>query len=81
MATVRLSPRYGCCGGGADIVVAEARRPDEPSIYTKIETGKVVLYVEPTLVDETLILDVEGFLGFRSLFVDGASPTRFKESK
>lgn len=79
VATVRLSPRHGCCGGGADIVVAEARAPDEPARYTPVQLPGLTLYIDPTLVDQGLRVDVEGFLGLRHLFVDGASPTRSKE--
>ncbi|WP_416137313.1 CC/Se motif family (seleno)protein [Halomonas sp. HK25] len=79
VATVRLSPRHGCCGGSADIAVAEARTPDEPGRYTRLEVEGVTLHIDPTLVDQGLRLDVEGFLGLRRLFVEGASPTRSKE--
>lgn len=79
VATVRLSPRHGCCGGGADIAVAEARAPDEPERYTRLEFEEVTLHIDPTLVDQGLRVDVEGFLGLRYLFVEGASPTRARE--
>ncbi|MBB3183040.1 hypothetical protein FHR95_000564 [Halomonas fontilapidosi] len=76
VATVRLSPRHGCCGGRADIAVAEARTPDAPKRYTRLEHDGVVLYIAPTLLDQDLTLDVEGFLGLRHLFVDGAPLSR-----
>lgn len=79
VVTVRLSPRHGCCGGGADIAVAEARAPDAPERFTRLERDGVVLYIDPTLVDQGLSLDVEGFLGLRHLFVEGASPTRSRQ--
>lgn len=79
VATVRLSPRHGCCGGEADIAVAEARTPDAPERYTRLERDGLVLYIDPKLLDQGLRLDVEGFLGLRHLFVEGASPTRSKE--
>ncbi len=79
VGTVRLSPRHGCCGGRADIAVAEARAPDNPERYTRLEFDCVTLYINPTLVDQGLRVDVEGFLGLRHLFVEGASPTRSKE--
>ncbi|MGM0912896.1 MAG: CC/Se motif family (seleno)protein [Pseudomonadota bacterium] len=75
VATVRLSPRHGCCGGGAEIAVAEARPPDAPERYIRLELGDVVVHIDPTLVDQGLRLDVEGFLGLRHLFVDGTSPS------
>lgn len=76
VATVRLSPRHGCCGGGAEIAVAEARAPDAPERYTRLEIEGVTLYLDPTLVDQGLRLDVEGFLGLRHLFVDGVALSR-----
>lgn len=79
VATVRLSPRHGCCGGGADIAVAEARAPDEPERYTRLEFDDVTLHIDPSLVDQGLRVDVEGFLGLKHHFVEGASPTRVKE--
>ena len=79
VATVRLSPRHGCCGGGADIAVAEARPPETPERYTRLDLDGVTVHIDPTLVDQGLRLDVEGFLGLRHLFVEGASPTRSKE--
>ncbi|MBF7053861.1 MULTISPECIES: CC/Se motif family (seleno)protein [unclassified Halomonas] len=79
VATVRLSPRHGCCGGGADIAVAETRAPDIPERYTRLERDGLVLYIDPKLLDQGLRLDVEGFLGLSHLFVEGASPTRSKE--
>ena len=79
VATVRLSPRHGCCGGRADITVAEARAPDEPERYACLEFDDVTLYIDPSLVDQGLRVDIEGFLGLKHLFVEGASSTRFKE--
>lgn len=79
VATVRLSPRHGCCGGRADIAVAEARPPDWPERYVRLEFEGVTLHVDPTLVDQGLQINVEGFLGLRHLFVEGTSPTRSKE--
>ncbi|CAM3466348.1 CC/Se motif family (seleno)protein [Halomonas lysinitropha] len=76
VATVRLSPRRGCCGGRADIAVAEARPPDSPERYVRLEFEDMTLYVDPTLVDQGLTLDAEGFLGLKHLFVEGAPLTR-----
>ncbi|WP_346797689.1 CC/Se motif family (seleno)protein [Halomonas sp. Bachu 37] len=74
VATMRLSPRHGCCGGGANVAVAEARTPDEPTLYRRLEQDGLTLFIEPSLLGQGLVLDIEGFLGFRSLFVHGASP-------
>lgn len=79
VATVRLSPRHGCCGGRADIAVAEARPPDWPERYVRLELEDVTLHVDPMLADQGLTIDVEGFLGLKHLMVEGASPTRSKE--
>lgn len=72
MATVRLSPRHGCCGGGADIAVAEARAPETPERYARLDLDGVTVHIDPALVDQGLRLDVEGFLGLRHLFVEGS---------
>ncbi|CDG56094.1 conserved hypothetical protein [Halomonas sp. A3H3] len=79
VATVRLSPRHGCCGGGADIAVAEASAPKAPEHFTRLDLDGVTVHIDPTLLDQGLRLDVAGFLGLRHLFVGGASPTRSKE--
>ncbi|MBE0489351.1 MAG: hypothetical protein IBX53_09745 [Halomonas sp.] len=76
IATVRLSPRHGCCGGGAELAVAEARTPDEPERYTRLDLDGVTLHIDPTLVDQGLRVDVEGFLGLRHLFVEGVPLSR-----
>lgn len=76
VATIRLSPRHGCCGGGADIAVAEARAPDDPACYTRVEFEGLSLYIDPTLVGQGLRIDVAGFLGMGHLFVEGVSPSR-----
>jgi len=76
VATLRPSPRHGCCGGRADIAVAEVGAPDAPERYRHLEFAGITLYIDPRLADQSLTLDVEGFLGFRALFVEGASPSR-----
>lgn len=32
VVTVRLSPRHGCCGGLANVAVAEASSPNDPAL-------------------------------------------------
>lgn len=76
VATVRLSPRHGCCGGRTDIAVADARAPEVPERYARLGCNGLVLYIDPRLVDQDLSLDIEGFLGLRHLFVDGAPLSR-----
>ncbi|PRY71996.1 CC/Se motif family (seleno)protein [Halomonas ventosae] len=65
VVTLCYSPRHGCCGGRVNIAVAEVRAPDAPERYTRLECDGVVLYIDPTLLDHGLRLDVEGFLGLR----------------
>lgn len=72
VATVRLSPRRGCCGGGAYIAVAEARPPEFPERYACLELEDLTLHIDPTLLDQGLTIDAEGFLGLKHLFVEGA---------
>ncbi|MCC5884659.1 MAG: hypothetical protein JJU25_18735 [Halomonas sp.] len=77
--TVRLSPRHGCCGGGAEIVVAEARRPDDSSHYQAFDHEGLKLFIDPTLVDQGLVVGIEGLLGLKQLFVDGAPIVRQRD--
>ena len=79
VATIRLSPRHGCCGGGAQAAVAEARTPDDPSAYKRIDRDGLVLYLHPALEDQALTLDISGLLGFKTLLVEGSSLTRLRE--
>ncbi|NYS60914.1 CC/Se motif family (seleno)protein [Vreelandella salicampi] len=71
--TVRLSPRHGCCGGIANLAVAEARPPGTPSHFTRCEHDGITLYIAPELEGEGLRVDVEGFWKLRRLYVDGAA--------
>ena len=70
--TVRLSPRHGCCGGMASLAVADAAEPDDPACYRQLERDGIRVHIAPELVDEGLIIDLEGWGIFRHLYVDGA---------
>ncbi|GEN28775.1 hypothetical protein HVA01_24210 [Halovibrio variabilis] len=71
--TVRLSPRHGCCGGLANVAVAEATSPADPSLYHRHCDEDLTLFIAPALVGQGLRVDVEGFWKLRHLYVDGAA--------
>ncbi|AQU82930.1 MULTISPECIES: CC/Se motif family (seleno)protein [unclassified Halomonas] len=69
--TVRLSPRHGCCGGLANVAVAEANLPADPSLYQRHHYEDITLFIDPTLVGQGLRVNVEGWWKLRHLYVDG----------
>lgn len=73
VVTVRLSPRHGCCGGLANVAVAEATSPADPSLYQRHSDKNLTLFIAPELVGQGLRVDVEGFWKLRHLYVDGAA--------
>ncbi|MFO7857966.1 MAG: CC/Se motif family (seleno)protein [Ectothiorhodospiraceae bacterium] len=74
VVTVWASPRYGCCGGGAGLPVAEARQPAEPDAWDVQSVAGVTCYIDPALASAgPLTVRAEGFLGWRRLFVEGES--------
>ncbi|MBS9403950.1 hypothetical protein KG088_09940 [Halomonas sp. TRM85114] len=79
VVTIRLSPRHGCCGGGTHVAVAEARTPDDPFAFTRFDSEGLVIYFAPSLEDQALVVDLQGLLGIKKLFVEGVSPTRLSE--
>ena len=71
---LRFSMRHGCCGGTAGVPVADAAEPADASGYRVEVHGGIRVYVANDLVvTEPLNIRLEGFLGFRRLFVDGAA--------
>lgn len=70
--TVRLSPKYGCCGGLAKVVVAEANPPADPSLYQCHRYQNITLFIDPTLIGQGLSVNVEGWWKLRHLYVDGS---------
>ncbi|HDZ45363.1 hypothetical protein LCGC14_0379560 [marine sediment metagenome] len=72
VVTVRLSPKYGCCGGVANIVVAEASSPIDPSPYQYHSCYEGIgLFIDQALVGQGLYINVEGWWKLRHLYVDG----------
>ncbi|TVP44208.1 MAG: hypothetical protein EA345_15745 [Halomonas sp.] len=69
--TVRLSPRHGCCGGSANIVVAEAGHPNDPKHLQRYVQDGITLYIAPELANENLHIGVDGWWKLRRLYVDG----------
>lgn len=73
IATVRLSPRYGCCGGSAHVVVADASSPTDPALYQRHPHEDITLFIDSTLAYQGLKISVEGVWKLRHLYVEGAS--------
>ncbi|MGP9765657.1 CC/Se motif family (seleno)protein [Halomonas sp. AOP13-D3-9] len=74
VVTVRLSPRHGCCGGLANVAVAEASAPKDPSLYQRHSDEDITLFIATELAYQELRVDVEGFWKLRHLYVDGSNP-------
>ncbi|MBR2514344.1 MAG: hypothetical protein IKE45_10040 [Halomonas sp.] len=72
VVTVRLSPRRGCCGGLANLAVAEAQPPDDPRHYHHHTQDSISIYIAPELAAQGLRIGVEGWWKLRHLYVDGA---------
>lgn len=71
VVTVRLSPKHGCCGGLANVAVAEASAPADPSLYQRHRDEDITLFIAQELAYQGLRVDVEGFWKLRHLYVDG----------
>jgi len=67
--TVRLSPRHGCCGGLANVAVAEAGLLADSSLYQRHCYQDVLLFIDPKLVGHGLRVYVEGWWKLRHLYV------------
>lgn len=72
VVTVRLSPKHGCCGGLANVTVAEANQPANSSLYQDYHYQDITLFIDPTLVGQGLSVNVEGWWRLRHLYVDGS---------
>lgn len=71
VVTVRLSPRHGCCGGLANVAVAEANIPTDPSLYQSHRYQNITLFIDPALIGQGLSINIEGWWKLRHLYVDG----------
>lgn len=72
---VRSSPRNGCCGGRAEVPVAEPGPPRDLTRYRTVDAGGVRWYLDRSLPDEmsAWTVDVVGFGRWRRLLLDGAT--------
>ncbi|MCC5809606.1 MAG: hypothetical protein JJU06_04455 [Ectothiorhodospiraceae bacterium] len=78
--TVRVSTRHGCCGGAAGVPVVEPGLPEKPSAYRQLGVDGITVYLAPELEsNDAYTIRVEGFLGLKRLFVDGATLSSGKE--
>ena len=76
--TLRASPRHGCCGGMARLPVAAPGVPDDVAEWETRTVDGVSVRLDPMLggKDRALTIRVEGFLGWRRLFVEETDPAR-----
>lgn len=71
--TLRQSPRHGCCGGSASLLVAEARAPDDHAGYANWSQDGLTVFIEKALLAQLpLTVRLEGLFGLKRLFVEGA---------
>ncbi|TVR67803.1 MAG: hypothetical protein EA420_00145 [Candidatus Competibacteraceae bacterium] len=70
--TLRLSTRYGCCGGQAGVPVAELGAPREAAGYTPVELDGLRVFVADALGEGPYRIDLEGLFRWRRLAVAGA---------
>ncbi|NBC16113.1 MAG: hypothetical protein GVY18_02215 [Bacteroidetes bacterium] len=74
--TIRPSPRHGCCGGRVDLATVDTEPPGEAETYTDDERQGLTAYVHRsfvTLNDAPLHVGLDQLLGWKSLYVEGAS--------
>ncbi len=80
VVTLRLSPRHGCCGGAAGVPVAEPGPPSARGDFTRQDVDGLAVYLPVALQrTDTLTIRLDGFLGMKRLFVDGAPLSAGKE--
>lgn len=80
--TIRPSPRHGCCGGRAEVPVAEARRPDDRSGYQHQEQDGIEIYCAEQLnAGPVLKVRLESLLGMKRLFIEAPDPAGPGESQ
>jgi hypothetical protein len=73
--TLRLSPRHGCCGGRAEVPVAEARCPaDETSYWRQDQDGISIYCAEQLNAGPMLMVRLESLLGMKRLFIEAPDP-------
>ncbi len=78
--TLRVSPRHGCCGGTAGVPVAEPGTPVDPAAFQRVVVDGITVFLAPELESgEAFTIRVEGFLGLKRLFVEGATLSAGKE--
>lgn len=78
VVTLRATPHYGCCGGVARLPAADPGVADEAAAWEALTIDGVRVRLDPMLArhDRTLTIRVEGFLGWRRLFVEEGDPTQ-----
>jgi len=69
---IDLSYKVGCCVAVDEAPVVRFGVPADLSGYTRQDAQDVTLYIPSGLPDpDSLTIDTQNFLGFRSLVIDG----------
>ena len=71
VVTLRAAPQHGCCGGTALIPMAEPRVPDDSAGFEVQADEGVTVYRAVSLDRGPYQVDLEGFLGWKRLVVEG----------
>lgn len=74
--TIRPSPRHGCCGGRVDLASVDTERPADTEAYVNVGQSGLTVYVHRSFValnDTPLHVGLDQLLGWKSLYVEGAS--------
>ncbi|AGY91888.1 hypothetical protein SPICUR_04545 [Spiribacter curvatus] len=76
VVTLRAAPRHGCCGGMARLPEAAPGASRDAADWETLTVDAVVIHIDPMLSDagQVLTIRVEGFLGWRRLFVEADDP-------
>ena len=70
--TLYASLRHGCCGGHAELPIAEVGAPDDPSGYRVEVVAGVEVFIDERLIDvftEPVTVAVDGWARWRRLVV------------
>lgn len=77
VATLRQTPRHGCCGGTVALPIAEAEAPRDDSGYARHDLdspdGPITLFVAPNLGEAgPLRVGLDRLFGLAALFVEAS---------
>lgn len=81
--TLRYSLRHGCCGGSAELPVADPEAPAEREVYEKHWLDGLDIYIANDFAanGREVRVSLEGFWKWRRLTVDGAEIASGRDSE